>query len=126
VLEISWNKHFCLDVYLSGFFALQGAGGDGTDGREDSNTESFVNSGDGGNIFDEKRSDNQDKKKRKRCAVCRKKVGLTGECHICHHFLLLTTLLLLILCDCAYDYLLFISFPFLVLQSAVQQGAVTS
>jgi hypothetical protein len=41
-----------------------------------------VSSGDVDDSFDGKDSDKEGKKKKNRCAVCRKKVGLTGACHI--------------------------------------------
>jgi hypothetical protein len=75
-------------VYLRGFFALQSAvGNDATgEGERVSKAEGSVNSSDDGNKFDGKNSDYQWKKRKNRCAVCRKKVGLTGGCHICHQF----------------------------------------
>jgi hypothetical protein len=70
-------------VYLNGFFALQSAVGNDAfgEGERGSEAESSVNSRD-----DCKYSDYQRKKKKKRCAVCRKKLGVTGGCHICHQF----------------------------------------
>lgn len=41
-----------------------------------------MSSGDVDDSFEGKDSDKEGKKKKNRCAVCRKKVGLTGECHI--------------------------------------------
>lgn len=41
--------------------------------------EGSVSSGDADDCFDGKETDKESKKKKNRCAVCRKKVGLTGE-----------------------------------------------
>lgn len=41
-----------------------------------------MSSGDVDDSFEGKDSDKEGKKKKNRCAVCRKKVGLTGACHI--------------------------------------------
>jgi hypothetical protein len=60
--------------------AVGGGGGGG------SSAESSVSSGDVDDSFDGKDSDKEGKKKKNRCAICRKKVGLTGACHICHYF----------------------------------------
>ena len=38
-----------------------------------------MSSGDADDCFDGKETDKESKKKKNRCAVCRKKVGLTGE-----------------------------------------------
>jgi hypothetical protein len=81
--------HFCLLVYLSGFFLMQSAdceGAVGGGGGGGSSAESSVSSGDVDDSFDGKDSDKEGKKKKNRCAVCRKKVGLTGACHICQYF----------------------------------------
>lgn len=40
--------------------------------------EGSVSSGDADDCFDGKETDKESKKKKNRCAVCRKKVGLTG------------------------------------------------
>lgn len=42
-------------------------------------TEGSVSSGDTDECFDGKETDKESKKKKNRCAVCRKKVGLTGK-----------------------------------------------
>jgi len=42
---------------------------------------SLASSGDVDDSFDGKETDKESKKKKNRCAVCRKKVGLTGKCH---------------------------------------------
>lgn len=79
---------------MRSFAALQSAdgegavGGGGGGGGGGSSAESSVSSGDVDDSFDGKDSDKEGKKKKNRCAVCRKKVGLTGACHICYHFLL--------------------------------------
>jgi hypothetical protein len=85
----------------------EGAVGGGGGGGGGSSAESSVSSGDVDDSFDGKDSDKEGKKKKNRCAVCRKKVGLTGACHVCHHFLFLTTPLLLILSGCANEFLFF-------------------
>ncbi|KAJ9599016.1 hypothetical protein L9F63_010473 [Diploptera punctata] len=55
--------------------------GEGAVGGGGSSAESSVSSGDVDDSFDGKDSDKEGKKKKNRCAVCRKKVGLTGfEC----------------------------------------------
>lgn len=41
---------------------------------------SSASSGDVDDSFDGKETDKESKKKKNRCAVCRKKVGLTGKC----------------------------------------------
>lgn len=41
---------------------------------------SLASSGDVDDSFDGKETDKESKKKKNRCAVCRKKVGLTGKC----------------------------------------------
>lgn len=41
--------------------------------------EGSVSSGDADDCFDGKETDKESKKKKNRCAVCRKKVGLTGK-----------------------------------------------
>jgi hypothetical protein len=69
----------------------EGAVGGGGGRGGGSSAESSVSSGDVDDSFDGKDSDKEGKKKKNRCAVCRKKVGLTGACHICHHSLFLTT-----------------------------------
>nr|CAD7447682.1 unnamed protein product [Timema bartmani] len=57
----------------------QSPDGDGAAGG--SSAESSVSSGDADDSFDGKDSDKDGKKKKNRCATCRKKVGLTGfEC----------------------------------------------
>lgn len=43
---------------------------------------SSASSGDVDDSFDGKETDKESKKKKNRCAVCRKKVGLTGKCHV--------------------------------------------
>lgn len=96
---------------MSGFFGLQNADGEGAvggggGGGGGSSAESSVSSGDVDDSFDGKDSDKEGKKKKNRCAVCRKKVGLTGASHICHHFLFLTTPHL-ILSGCANEFLFF-------------------
>lgn len=48
-----------------------------------------MSSGDVDDSFDGKDSDKEGKKKKNRCAVCRKKVGLTGACHISLSYLYL-------------------------------------
>jgi hypothetical protein len=111
VLENSGHIHFCLLLYMSVSFAFQNADGEGAvggggGGGGGSSAESSVSSGDVDDSFDGKDSDKEGKKKKNRCAVCRKKVGLTGGCHICHHFLFLTARLLLTLSGCTYDFLL--------------------
>jgi hypothetical protein len=73
---------------------LQNADGEGAvggGGGGGSSAESSVSSGDVDDSFEGKDSDKEGKKKKNRCAVCRKKVGLTGTCHICHYLLFLTT-----------------------------------
>lgn len=42
--------------------------------------EGSSSSGDVDDSFDGKETDKESKKKKNRCAVCRKKVGLTGKC----------------------------------------------
>lgn len=44
---------------------------------------SSASSGDVDDSFDGKETDKESKKKKNRCAVCRKKVGLTGKCKKC-------------------------------------------
>jgi len=57
------------------------ADGEGAVGGGGSSAESSVSSGDVDDSFEGKDSDKEGKKKKNRCAVCRKKVGLTGfEC----------------------------------------------
>jgi len=61
---------------------FQSADGEGAVGGGGSSAESSVSSGDVDDSFEGKDSDKEGKKKKNRCAVCRKKVGLTGACHI--------------------------------------------
>lgn len=42
--------------------------------------EGSVSNGEADDSFDGKETDKESKKKKNRCALCRKKVGLTGEC----------------------------------------------
>jgi hypothetical protein len=81
------DTHFCLVVHVRGFAALQSADGEGAvggggsgGGGGGSSAESSVSSGEVDDSFDGKDSDKESKKKKNRCAVCRKKVGLTGGC----------------------------------------------
>ncbi|XP_046752406.1 AN1-type zinc finger protein 5 [Diprion similis] len=54
---------------------------EGEAGASSGAAEGSVSSGDADDSFDGKESDKESKKKKNRCAVCRKKVGLTGfEC----------------------------------------------
>lgn len=48
-------------------------------GNSSGAAEGSVSSGDVDDCFDGKESDKDFKKKKNRCALCRKKVGLTGE-----------------------------------------------
>jgi hypothetical protein len=77
-------------VCLRHFDALQSADGEGAvggGGGGGSSAECSVSSGDVDDSFDGKDSDKEGKKKKNRCAVCRKKVGLTGVCHIiCYYY----------------------------------------
>lgn len=53
--------------------------------------EGSVSNGEADDSFDGKETDKESKKKKNRCAVCRKKVGLTGECKyntICNEIVL--------------------------------------
>ena len=74
---------------------FQSTDGEGAVGGGGSSAESSVSSGDVDDSFDGKDSDKEGKKKKNRCAVCRKKVGLTGMLlldfiiiHIPHPFFL--------------------------------------
>ena len=67
---------------------FQSVDSEGAVGGGGSSAESSVSSGDVDDSFDGKDSDKEGKKKKNRCAVCRKKVGLTGACRICLHYLL--------------------------------------
>lgn len=82
-------------IRLRSFAALQSADGEGAvgggGGGGGSSAESSVSSGDVDDSFDGKDSDKEGKKKKNRCAVCRKKVGLTGACHIIITFFTPTT-----------------------------------
>jgi hypothetical protein len=48
-------------------------------GNSSAAAEGSVSSGDVDDCFDGKETDKDFKKKKNRCAICRKKVGLTGE-----------------------------------------------
>ena len=48
-------------------------------GVSDGAAEGSLSSGDADDCFDGKETDKESKKKKNRCALCRKKVGLTGK-----------------------------------------------
>lgn len=67
---------------ITSILCFQSADGEGAVGGGGSSAESSVSSGDVDDSFEGKDSDKEGKKKKNRCAVCRKKVGLTGAYHI--------------------------------------------
>lgn len=78
-LFIKRNNVYCK---ITSLHCFQSADGEGAVGGGGSSAESSVSSGDVDDSFEGKDSDKEGKKKKNRCAVCRKKVGLTGACHI--------------------------------------------
>lgn len=82
LLQISFHKRYNVYCKITPIRCFQSADGEGAVGGGGSSAESSVSSGDVDDSFEGKDSDKEGKKKKNRCAVCRKKVGLTGACHI--------------------------------------------
>jgi len=92
LLQISFHKKYHAYCKITSIRCFQSADGEGAVGGGGSSAESSVSSGDVDDSFEGKDSDKEGKKKKNRCAVCRKKVGLTGACQtLCSLFPTLLT-----------------------------------
>jgi hypothetical protein len=82
LLQISFHEKYNVYCKITPIHCFQSGDGEGAVGGGGSSAESSVSSGDVDDSFEGKDSDKEGKKKKNRCAVCRKKVGLTGACHM--------------------------------------------